>query len=47
MAAALEDADQLDPMECRRYVEEQFSSERMVADYVDAYRAAIEQRAPV
>jgi glycosyltransferase involved in cell wall biosynthesis len=47
MAAALDESDELDPMECRRYVEEQFSSERMVADYVDAYRAAIEQRAPV
>jgi glycosyltransferase involved in cell wall biosynthesis len=45
MAAALEAADALDPMECRRYVEERFSAERMVADYVEAYRDAIAQRA--
>jgi glycosyltransferase involved in cell wall biosynthesis len=41
MAAALEQADALDPLECRRYVEERFSPERMVADYVRAYRAAM------
>jgi glycosyltransferase involved in cell wall biosynthesis len=43
MAAALAAADELDPLECRRYVEERFSPERMVADYVDAYRLAIER----
>ena len=41
MPAALEEAGALDPMECRRYAEERFSPERMVASYVDAYRAAI------
>jgi glycosyltransferase involved in cell wall biosynthesis len=41
MAAALEQADRLDPLECRRYVEERFSAERMVADYVAAYESAI------
>ena len=41
MAAALEQADALDPNECRRYVEERFAPERMVRDYEDAYRAAI------
>jgi glycosyltransferase involved in cell wall biosynthesis len=41
MAAALEQADALDPLECRRYVEERFSPERMVDDYVRAYREAI------
>ena len=41
MAAALEAADALDPLECRRYVEERFSPERMVADYVRAYREAM------
>jgi glycosyltransferase involved in cell wall biosynthesis len=41
MAAALEAADALDPLECRRYVEERFSPERMVDDYVRAYREAI------
>src|SRR5512133_2841959 len=40
MAAALEEADTIDPLECRRYVEEQFSAERMVEDYVAAYEAA-------
>ena len=43
MAAALEEADALDPYECRRYVEELFAPERMVGDYVDAYRAALSQ----
>ncbi len=42
-AAGLEQADALDPLVCRRYVEEQFSSERMVDDYVAAYRKAIER----
>jgi glycosyltransferase involved in cell wall biosynthesis len=37
MAAAVEAAERIDPLECRRYVEERFSRERMVADYVAAY----------
>ncbi len=41
MAAALERADALDPLECRAYVEERFSPERMVDDYVRAYREAM------
>jgi glycosyltransferase involved in cell wall biosynthesis len=41
MADALERADALDPLECRRYVEERFSRERMVDDYVRAYRDAL------
>jgi glycosyltransferase involved in cell wall biosynthesis len=45
MVGALEEADELDPIECRRYVEERFAPERMVEDYVAAYRAAIERRA--
>jgi glycosyltransferase involved in cell wall biosynthesis len=44
MAVALEEADVLDPLECRRYVEESFAPERMVGDYVSAYRVAIERR---
>jgi glycosyltransferase involved in cell wall biosynthesis len=44
MAVALEEADRIDPLECRRYVEERFAPERMVADYVQAYEAAIAQR---
>jgi glycosyltransferase involved in cell wall biosynthesis len=38
---ALEAADALDPLECRRYVEERFSPERMVDDYVRVYRDAM------
>jgi glycosyltransferase involved in cell wall biosynthesis len=33
--------DALEPLECRRYVEERFSQERMVDDYVAAYREAM------
>ena len=43
MPAALEAADELDPLELRRYVEEEFSPERMVRDYVAAYEAGIAQ----
>ncbi len=43
--AALEEADRLDSVDLRRYAEERFAPERMVADYLRAYRAAIEQRA--
>ena len=43
MAAALEQADELDPLELRRYVEKEFSPQRMVNDYVAAYEAAIVQ----
>ena len=43
MPAALEEADRLDPMECRRYAEQRFAPERMVADYLRAYRAQIER----
>jgi glycosyltransferase involved in cell wall biosynthesis len=45
MPAALEQADRIDPLECRRYVEERFSKERMVRDYEAAYEKAID-RAP-
>jgi hypothetical protein len=43
MPAALELADELDPLECRHYVEERFAPERMVNDYLDAYREAVER----
>jgi glycosyltransferase involved in cell wall biosynthesis len=43
--AALEEADRIDPVECRRYVEERFSPLRMVRDYVRAYEAALERAA--
>ncbi|MBA2568003.1 MAG: glycosyltransferase family 4 protein [Actinobacteria bacterium] len=45
MVGALEAADALDPIECRRYVEERFAPERMVDDYVSAYREAIARTA--
>jgi glycosyltransferase involved in cell wall biosynthesis len=41
MAAAIPKADEIDPMHCRRYVEERFSSERMVRDYEAAYGLAL------
>jgi hypothetical protein len=43
-ASVLERADTLDPTEMRRSVEERFTPERMVADYVSAYEAAVEPR---
>jgi glycosyltransferase involved in cell wall biosynthesis len=43
MAPALDEADRLDPLDCRRYVEQHFAPERMVGDYVDAYLAAVER----
>ena len=42
MVAALADADRLDPFECRRYVEERFSPDRMVRDYEVAYERALD-----
>ena len=44
MPAALEQADEIDPRECRRYAEERFAPERMVGDYVRAYEAAVAER---
>jgi glycosyltransferase involved in cell wall biosynthesis len=41
MAAVLDRADEIDPLECRRYVEERFSKARMVTDYEAAYRKAL------
>jgi glycosyltransferase involved in cell wall biosynthesis len=41
MAAAIPKADEIDPLACRRYVEERFSSERMVRDYEEAYARAL------
>ena len=41
MPEALDGADRLDPLECRRYVEERFAPERMVGEYLDAYREAV------
>jgi glycosyltransferase involved in cell wall biosynthesis len=43
MSGALERADRIDPLECRRYVEERFSKERMVADYEAAYEKALDR----
>ena len=38
MVEAIADADRLEPLECRRYVEERFSPEHMVEDYEAVYR---------
>jgi glycosyltransferase involved in cell wall biosynthesis len=46
MLAALEAADALDPLQIRRRAEERFSPERMVEDYVRAYRALISGERP-
>jgi glycosyltransferase involved in cell wall biosynthesis len=43
MPAALERADSLDPLECRRYVEERYAPQRMVEDYLRVYEAAVER----
>jgi glycosyltransferase involved in cell wall biosynthesis len=43
MGAALERADAIDPQVQRRAVEERFSPQRMVADYLAAYEATIER----
>jgi glycosyltransferase involved in cell wall biosynthesis len=40
MADALDRADAIEPLECRRYAEERFAPERMVADYLRAYMEA-------
>jgi glycosyltransferase involved in cell wall biosynthesis len=45
MAAAVADADRLEPLECRRSVEERFSAERMVRDYEVTYAAILERTA--
>ncbi len=45
MAGALAEADELEPLECRRSVEEAFSAERMVRDYAAAYETVL-ARAP-
>jgi glycosyltransferase involved in cell wall biosynthesis len=42
MAAALAESDRLEPLDCRRSVEERFSAARMVRDYEAAYAAALE-----
>jgi glycosyltransferase involved in cell wall biosynthesis len=44
MAAALAESDALDPLEIRRAVEERFSRERMVEDYLAAYERAVERQ---
>jgi glycosyltransferase involved in cell wall biosynthesis len=42
MPAALERSDALDPLEIRRFVEDRFSQERMVTDYLAAYQQLLE-----
>jgi glycosyltransferase involved in cell wall biosynthesis len=47
LAAAVEEADRLDPAECRRAVEERFSTEPLVTRYLRAFRAAVEAPDPI
>jgi glycosyltransferase involved in cell wall biosynthesis len=47
METAIERADELDPHEIRRAVEERFSRDRMVADYLAAFEIAIARAATV
>jgi glycosyltransferase involved in cell wall biosynthesis len=42
LAAAITEADRLDPAECRRAVEERFSPRSLVASYLRAFRVAVE-----
>jgi glycosyltransferase involved in cell wall biosynthesis len=41
MAAAIEEADQLEPLELVRYAQQHFSPERMVGDYLRAFHSVI------
>jgi glycosyltransferase involved in cell wall biosynthesis len=41
MVAAIEESDKLDPMELVRFAQERFSPERMVADYLQAFRSVL------
>jgi glycosyltransferase involved in cell wall biosynthesis len=43
MANAIAEADAIDPLECRRYVEERFSAKRMVRDYEAAYHLVLDR----
>jgi glycosyltransferase involved in cell wall biosynthesis len=46
MATALAEADQLEPLEIRHRAEQRFAPERMVDDYLDAYRRLISGDVP-
>ena len=43
MAAAIEEADRLEPFELVRYAEQHFSPERMVDDYLRAFRSVLDR----
>lgn len=45
MANAIREVDCLSPVECRREAEGRFSSERMVAQYLDLYRSVLTSKA--
>ncbi len=42
MVAAVDKLDQIDRQTCRTYIERRFSTEKMVNDYADAFRTALE-----
>jgi glycosyltransferase involved in cell wall biosynthesis len=41
LAAAVAEADRIDPTECRRAVEKRFSPRSLVASYLRAFQAAV------
>jgi glycosyltransferase involved in cell wall biosynthesis len=43
MAAAIEDADRLEPFELVRYAQQHFSPERMVDDYLRAFHSVLDR----
>src|SRR5438034_4869876 len=43
MAAAIEEADLLDPLELVRYAQQHFSPERMVGDYLRAFGSVLDR----
>ena len=44
MAAAVDRCREIDPSECRAIAELSYAPERMVADYVDAFHAVVDER---
>jgi glycosyltransferase involved in cell wall biosynthesis len=45
LAAAVAAVDRIDPLECRRAVEERFSPANLVTSYLGAFRAALARTA--
>jgi len=43
MVASLERLDTIDRRACRRHIQQNFSLDRMVQDYIDVYRQVVEE----